>query len=90
MDDVDADDLETAGGLDGKTLRVDYWITPDAIYRLDEFHANAGLDLSEEATRSARNDMVINSQILAVVSHRIDQNDPSRVYTDVSRTAMAE
>lgn len=90
MDDVDSDALEEVGGLDGKSLSVTFYITPDAIFMLDQFHSDCGIDLTEPASRADRNEAVINSQVLAVVSHRIDDNDPSRVYVEVRRTAKAD
>ena len=90
LDDVDAMDLEAAGGLENKTLRIDFWATTDAIYRLDEFHTHCGIDISDAVPRRIRNTEAVNSQVLAVVKHRQDQNDPSRFYTDVTRTAIAD
>lgn len=90
LEDVDPLDLEASGGTEGKTLRLDFWITTDAIFRLDEFHTHAGIDITEPASRTMRNEAAINSTVLAVVSHRIDDNDPSRVYVDVTRTGSAD
>lgn len=90
LDDVDSTELTEVGGLENKTLSVTYYITEDAIGMLDEFHTHCGIDLTDGATRIDRNDEVTNSQVLAVVDHEIDQNDPSRVYTRVRRTAMSE
>lgn len=90
LDDVDTEALEAAGGTEGKTLRVDFWETADAIFRLDEFHEQCGLDLSQPLARKHRNDEVINSQIIAYVTQEIDENDPDRIYVNVSKTAAVE
>jgi hypothetical protein len=90
LDDVDPQSLQEAGGLDGKALRIDFWETPDAIFRLDEFHAHCGLDLSEPLARKFRNDEIKNAQVIAYVEHRIDPNDSTRIYTDVKSTAPVE
>ena len=90
LEDVDEDDLALAGGCDGKALRLDIWVTSDAVYRLDEFHTHCGIELEEGVSRSARNDLCVNQQVLAVVAHRVDEKDPERIYTDVARTAIAE
>lgn len=90
LDDVSEEDLELAGGLEGKLLRIDYWLTPDAIYRLDEFHEHCGIDISTPVSRRVRNSEAVNSQVLAVVRHRADNNDDTKIYTDVARTAAAD
>lgn len=86
LDDVDSDELAEAGGIDGKTLRNTFYHTEDAIYRLDEFHEHCGIDLSDGNSRRARNDEVINAEVLAVVKHT-PSDDGSRVYTNIARTA---
>ena len=90
MEDVDEEALAEAGGIDGRTLSTTFYITPDAVVMLDEFHANCGLDISQPLSRKLRNDEVVNSQVLAVVTHRVDEADPTRVFTEVRRTARAD
>jgi hypothetical protein len=89
---VDTEALEAAGGLGSdRTIRSDsFWETPDAIWRLDQFHEHCGLDLNEPMARKFRNDEVINRSILIFIQHTIDENDPSRVYANVTKTAPAE
>jgi hypothetical protein len=89
LEDVDAAALEEVGGLEGKNLSVTYYLTPDAIFRLDEFHEHCGLDLGDPASRRARNAEVVNSQVLAVVKHRPSQ-DNTQLFAEVNRTAPAE
>ena len=69
-DDVDEEDLAEMGGLDNKTLRLTFYLTEDAVYRLDEFHEHCGIDLSEESSRRSRNDEVVNAEVRALVKHR--------------------
>lgn len=88
--DVDEEDLAALGGIEGKTLRNTFYITEDAVYRLDEFHEHCGLDLDDETSRRNRNDEVVNAQVRAVVKHR-DANDGSgNVYTEIARTLKAD
>lgn len=89
LDDVDPTALDEMGGLEGKVLNATYYTTPDAIYRLDEFHEHCGIDLSEPASRRARNAEVVNSQVLAVIKHR-ESDDHTSVFAEVNRTAPAE
>ena len=86
--DVDEDDLEASGGLEGRTIRNTYWLTPDAAFMLDQFHENCGLDLSEGESRRNRNDAVINAQVKVFIKHR-PSND-GRVFLEVARTLPAD
>ena len=94
LEDVDAEALQAAGGTGGKILRYTVWPDERAAEALDTLHAYAGLDLAELSDkgidRAERNEMVMNSQILAVVKHRTDKNDPSKVYAEVQRIARAD
>lgn len=90
MEDVDDTALTVIGGLEGRSLSVTYYITEAAVPMLDEFHQNCGVDLTDGTSRLARNDAIMNTQVLAMVEHEIDQNDSSRVFARVNRTAMAD
>ena len=84
--DVAEDDVADAGGLDGKTFRHTLWLTPDAIFMLDQFHVDCGLELDEGISRRIRNDECINQEVLAVIKHTASP-DGTRTYTNVTRTA---
>ncbi len=88
-DDVDEDELAEAGGIENKTLRATFYETPDAIYRLDEFHEHCGLDISKPMSRRMRNDEVVNCHVRAVVKHRTSE-DGSRIYAEIARTLSAD
>ena len=88
-DDVDEDELDEAGGLENKTLRTTFYLTEDAVYRLDEFHEHCGIDISKPQSRKTRNDEVINAHVRAVVKHRSSE-DGSRIFAEVARTLAAD
>jgi len=88
-EDIDLDDLEEQGGLDGKQIRATFYLTEDAVRRLDQFHEHCGLDLSDEMPRRVRNDAVVNSQVTAVVRHE-QSEDGTQTFTRLARTAPAE
>lgn len=94
-DDVDPDELAACGGVDGKNARTDFFMTEDAIYRLDAFHEHCGLDLEEPLSRKARNDEVMNAQVGVVIGHRYPQDAegkdiPDSVpFMEVTRTLKA-
>jgi len=87
-DDVDENDLLEAGGFDGKSIRAVYYITPDAIARLDEFHTHCGIDLEVPLSRRLRNDECMNTSVLGTIRHNTSDN--GRVYAELSKTAPVE
>lgn len=88
LDDVDAEALAEMGGIENKTLRTTFYLTEDAVYRLDEFHQHCGIDLDTPASRGVRNENCVNAQVIAVVKHR-PSDDGTTVFAEVSRTAPA-
>jgi len=88
LGDVDADALQEA--LAGKAIseiekKIDLYITKDALWRLQEFLQNAGVEEGlplEEGIQAA-----VGRQIVGVVSHEVSKKDPSQVYANVEQTA---
>lgn len=88
-EDVDTDELETMGGCDGKTQRLTFYTTEDAIYRLDEFHEHCGLDLTDAMSRRQRNDEVVNAQVLGYIGHR-QAEGADTIFAEIKRTLPAD
>lgn len=87
--DVDEDDLQEMGGFENKTIRATYYLTEEAVFRLDEFHEHCGLDLATPASRKQRNDEVVNATVRATVKHRMS-DDGSQVFAELGRTLKAD
>jgi hypothetical protein len=90
LSDVDEDDLAAAGGLEGKTIRATYYLTEDAVFMLDKFHADCGIDLNDGKSRRHRNDSVVNSEVVATIKHRISDKDSTRVFAELGYTANVD
>lgn len=88
-DDVDEEDLAAVGGCLGKPAKLTFWITEDAVYRLDQFHEHCGLDLAEERSRKMRNDDVIGQSFRGFVKQK-PSKDGTRMYSNIERTLPAE
>jgi hypothetical protein len=88
-DDVDTDALDEAGGLQGKTLKATFYLTEDAIWRLDEFHQHCGINLMDETSRRIRNDQVLGAQVLGYVKHETSE-DGTQVFAKIKRYAPVE
>lgn len=91
QEDVDQDALNEIGGLEQRTLRVTFWHTEDALYRLKEFFDHCQIpeeDDGEELSIRQRMGMVQNKQVLATVKHTVGDN--GTIYANVTGTASAE
>jgi hypothetical protein len=89
LDDVDVEALAEVGGLEGKNLSATFYLTPDAIFMFDDFFANCGGDLNDGLSRRMRASEVTNCQVLAVVKHRLSE-DNTQTFAEVRRFAPAD
>lgn len=87
-EDIDPEELESVGGLEGKTLRATFYLTEDAIYRLDEFHEHCGIDLDDGQSRRHRNDAIVNAQVRAFIKHEFSK-DGTRTFARFNRSLPA-
>ena len=88
-EDIDETELDVSGGFDNKILRATFYLTEDAIYRLDEFHSHCGIDLDDGESRRARNDAIMNAQVRVFVKHETS-TDGTRIYARFNRSLPAE
>jgi hypothetical protein len=85
-EDVNQDDLLAMGGLDGKTMRLTYYITDDATWRLKQFLVE---HLGIEEGSKTLGQMIpeaMGKQVYVTVSHQASQ-DGTAVYANASGTA---
>lgn len=86
---VDEDELEAAGGTEGKTLRQTFYLTPDSMFRVKQF----ATDILGVDTKGLSLGEVIQSCLqipyIASVTHT-QSPDGTRVYTEIGTTAKIE
>jgi hypothetical protein len=92
--DVDEEDLKAMGGFTNKTLRVTFWLTEDAAWRLskflvDDLQIEAEDEDGEEKSLNQMCSEVVNRQVLAYVKHQAS-DDGTTTYAQVSTTAPVE
>ena len=85
-EDVDTDELEAMGGIDGKTIRDTYYTTPDALFRLTDTMENMGIDLAGKSVRHGL-DETPNASLRIVVTHRAVED---QIFAEVKRTMKAD
>lgn len=86
-EDVDAEDLQSMGGADNKTIRATYYITDDALWRLKDFLGHCGI--AEEGSLRQMIDDAPNAQVVAFVKHRASEDGQS-VFAELAKTAPAD
>ncbi len=87
-EDVDGEALEAMGGLGNRTIRADYYLTEDSLFRLKDFIEHCGVEIPDGVKYGALIDQLPNCQVLAVVRHRA--TDDGSVYAELAKTAPAE
>jgi hypothetical protein len=67
-EDVDAQELEAIGGLEGKVIRNDMWVTENSAFMMREFLEHCGID-SEGKSLGAMIDECPNSEVMVYIKH---------------------
>lgn len=89
QEDVDAAELAACLGeksLSDKPTKVDFYLTPDAVWRLDEFLIER-LGIEGTMSRSARLEQMAGKQVVGQVSHVPSQRDENVVYANITAFA---
>ena len=91
-EDVDEEELQLIGGLDGKSIKSTYYTTPDALYRLTDVLTHMGvIDPDVEDGKTVRQALseTPNCSIRITVGHRASE-DGQQIFAEVKRTMKAE
>lgn len=87
-DDVDPEELQAIGGIEGKTMRDTYYTTPDAIFRLTDTLERMGIDPEGKSVRQMIDESP-NASLRIMVEHRASQ-DGQQIFAEVKRTMKAD
>lgn len=87
-DDVDAAELEAAGGLPDKEFTYDFWMTPESLYRFRDVAKNI-FEVGEQAELAEALEIVGSSgtPFLIEVKHEQDSRDPTKSYVRLDNIA---
>lgn len=86
MDDVDQDALQAMGGLKNNKVRTDFYLTDEAMFRLQDFIIeHVGLDLAGMSFDQAIPQLT-NNQVGVRLKQIVSENDPSEMYSVVDKT----
>lgn len=79
---------EIPNGGAGKEIREDFYLTPEAEWRLHDFLTNV-MGMQGMTTAQAV-DGVVGRQVKLIIKHEMDKTDTSRIYTRVSAFQRVE
>lgn len=87
-EDVDADALDEAGGLQDRTIRTTYYLTENALWRLKEFIEHCGAGNASDTLRE-RIEETPNCEVGVVIKHQPSE-DGTQVFANVAKTFALE
>jgi hypothetical protein len=87
--DVDEDELEAAGGIEGKKARMTFYLTQDAQYRLKDFATEVlGLNTAGQKLGEIIQEM-LNTPFVGAIGHK-PSADGKNVYTEIGNCAAID
>lgn len=87
LSDVDAEQLEEAGGMPDKKYNLDFWMSPDARFIFTNFGLKMGHSKDLNIVELAEAIATSSDQFMVEVKTEQDQTNPDRHYTNVSNAA---
>jgi len=81
LDDVDAEELAKVKNLTEKTLKTQFFLVEDALFRLKEFCVKAGLPVEGRSFSEILSE-IAGSQIKGIVTHRVNPNNAEQVFAE--------
>lgn len=88
-EDVDPAALAEIENWNQKEMKLDFYLTDDAIYRLREFAEQCGIGISGRTFADIIPELT-NTQFLGEVGHEISKKNPEEVYANIVNTAAAD
>ncbi len=89
LDGVDEEALALIdGGVVGKIVKNDLWLTEDSLFMLKQFLENCGIDMAGK-TITAGIDETPNTEVVIFIKHDASE-DGERIFAKVGKTAPAE
>lgn len=89
LDGVDEDALALIeGGVVGKTVKNDLWVTEDSLFMLKQFLEHCGIEV-EGKSMSTSIDETPNREVIIFIKHE-SSDDGERIFAKIGKTAPAE
>ena len=87
-EDVDQEELAKVNNLQDKTLKTQFYLSEDSLYRLKDFLSKAGLEIAGKSFSEVLSE-IAGAQIIGIVSHRVNPNNAEQVFAECRKFLSA-
>lgn len=89
LEDVDQDTLSAVKNWNEKELKLDFYLTPDSMFRLKDFAAHCQVESSGKSAGQLIDDL-LNASFVGQVGHSLSPRDNETVFANIVSTQAAE
>lgn len=82
MDDVDQEELAKVKNLQDKTLKTQFYLNEDALFRLKDFCKKTGVPTEGKSFTEILSE-IAGAQLIGIVNHRVNPENTDQVFTEV-------
>ena len=88
LEDVPMDELALVDKWQEKEMKLDFYLTPDAMHRLGTFLVDT-MEVQKGVPTREQIQMAVGGQFMGMVAHQPSNRDPSVVYANIVQTSPA-
>jgi len=82
MDDVDQEELAQVKNLQDKTLKTQFYLIEDALFRLKDFCKKTGVSTEGKSFTEILSE-IAGAQLIGIVNHRVNPENTDQVFAEV-------
>lgn len=82
MDDVDQEELAKVKNLQDKTLKTQFYLNEDALFRLKDFCKKTGVPTEGKSFTEILSE-IAGAQLIGIVNHRVNPENTDQVFAEV-------
>lgn len=82
MDDVDQEELAKVKNLQDKTLKTQFYLNEDALFRLKDFCKKTGVSTEGKSFTEILSE-IAGAQLIGIVNHRVNPENTDQVFAEV-------
>lgn len=82
MDDVDQEELAKVKNLQDKTLKTQFYLNEDALFRLKDFCKKTGVPTEGRSFTEILSE-IAGAQLIGIVNHRVNPENTDQVFAEV-------
>lgn len=82
MDDVDQEELAKVKNLQDKTIKTQFYLNEDALFRLKDFCKKTGVPTEGKSFTEILSE-IAGAQLIGIVNHRVNPENTDQVFAEV-------